>query len=67
MSCLEASYWKKALNNEIESIINNHTWELMDLPLGNKSLGYKWILKRNMKADGNFDRYIATLVVKDFK
>lgn len=57
----------EVFNSEIESIINNHTWELMDLPLGNKSLGYKWILKRNMKADGNFDRYIATLVVKDFK
>jgi hypothetical protein len=39
----------------------------VDLPLGNKSLSYKWILKRNMKVDGSIDRYIDTLVVKGFK
>jgi hypothetical protein len=67
MSCLEAFYRKETLNNKIKSIINNHTWELVDLPLGNKSLSYKWILKRNMKVDGSIDRYIDTLVVKGFK
>ena len=38
----EAPLWKKAVNNEIESIMQNHTWGLVDLSPGSKPLGYKW-------------------------
>jgi len=55
MSCPEAFYWKEAVNSEIESIMNNHTWKLVDLPPGSKSLGYKWIVKRKMKAYSTID------------
>lgn len=44
MPRLEASYYKKAFNSEIESIINKHTWELVDLPLG-KPLAINWSSK----------------------
>ena len=30
----EAPYWKEAINDEVESILQNHTWELVDLPPG---------------------------------
>ena len=39
----------------------------MDLPPGNKPLGCKWILKKNMKPDGTIDKYKARLVDKGFK
>ena len=32
MSSPEAPYWKEAINDEVESILQNHTWELMNLP-----------------------------------
>ncbi|KAL0294549.1 UNVERIFIED_CONTAM: Retrovirus-related Pol polyprotein from transposon TNT 1-94 [Sesamum radiatum] len=32
LSSPEAPFWKEAINSEIESIMQNHTWELMDLP-----------------------------------
>uniref|UniRef100_A0A2N9EVE4 Reverse transcriptase Ty1/copia-type domain-containing protein n=1 Tax=Fagus sylvatica TaxID=28930 RepID=A0A2N9EVE4_FAGSY len=67
MSTPEAPLWKKAINSEIESILQNHTWELVDLPPGCKPLGYKWIFKRKMKADGSIDKYKARLVVKGYK
>ncbi|KAK9944760.1 hypothetical protein M0R45_010310 [Rubus argutus] len=57
MSSPEAPYWKEAINAEVDSILQNHTWELVDLPPGNKPLGYKWIFKRKMKADGSIDNY----------
>ena len=38
----------------------------MDLPLGSKPLGYKWIFKKKMKADGSIDKYKARLVVKGY-
>ncbi|KAL0332983.1 UNVERIFIED_CONTAM: Retrovirus-related Pol polyprotein from transposon TNT 1-94 [Sesamum calycinum] len=30
LSSPEAPFWKEAINNEIESIMQNHTWELVD-------------------------------------
>ena len=45
MSTPEAPQWKEAINSEIESIMQNHTWELVDLPKGCKPLGCKWIFK----------------------
>ncbi|KAK3025021.1 hypothetical protein RJ639_044630 [Escallonia herrerae] len=41
MSSPEAPHWKEAINSEIESIMQNHTWELVDLLPGNKPLGCK--------------------------
>ena len=42
ISTPKAPFWKEAVNSEIESILQNHTWELVDLPPGCKPLGYKW-------------------------
>ena len=51
----EGIMWKEAINSEIESILHNHTWELMDLPPGCKPLSSKWVFKRKMKVDGSID------------
>ena len=67
MLSIDSTSWKKAVNSEIESILSNHTWELVDLPPGNKPLGSKWIFKRKMKDDGTIDKYKARLVVKGFR
>ena len=66
MSSPKAPYWKEAINDEVESILQNHTWELVDLPPGSKPLGYKWIFKKKMKADGSIDKYKARLVIKGY-
>ena len=47
--------------------MQNHTSELVDLPPGSKPLGFKWIFKRKMKADGSIDKYKARLVVKGYR
>ena len=39
----KAPFWKEVVNSEIESILQNHTWELVDFPPGFKPLGYKLI------------------------
>nr|GEV18025.1 retrotransposon protein, putative, Ty1-copia subclass [Tanacetum cinerariifolium] len=63
----EGHQWKEAIKSEIDFILQNHTWELMDLPLGCKPLGYKWIFKKKIKADGTIDKYKARLVIKGFR
>ena len=63
----EAPMWKEAVNSEIESIMQNHTWELVDLPPGSKPLGCKWIFKRKMKTDGSIDKFKTRLIAKGYK
>ncbi|KAL6318546.1 hypothetical protein AAG906_000624 [Vitis piasezkii] len=63
----EGLMWKEAIKSEIDSILQNHTWELVDLPPGCKPLSSKWIFKRKMKVDGSIDKYKARLVIKGYK
>lgn len=63
----EAPLWKETVNNEIKSIMQNHTWELMDLPPDSKPLGCKWLFKGKMKENGSINKYKARLVVKCYR
>ncbi|KAG7552374.1 Zinc finger CCHC-type [Arabidopsis thaliana x Arabidopsis arenosa] len=67
MESLEASYWKEAIQSEVESILSNHTWELVDLPPGNKLIGHKWIFTKKLRPDGTIEKYKARLVAKGFR
>ncbi|GFP97577.1 retrovirus-related pol polyprotein from transposon tnt 1-94 [Phtheirospermum japonicum] len=66
VSRTDSSFWKEVVQSEIDSIMQNHTCILTDLPEGCKPLGSKWILKRKFRADGSIDKYKARLVVKGF-
>ena len=63
----ESLMWKEAIKSEIDSILHNHTWELVDLPSGCKPLSSKWIFKRKRKVDGSIDKYKTRLVIKDYR
>ena len=67
MNSTEGLMWKEDINSEIESILHNHTWELVDLPPGCKPLSSKWVFKRKRKVDGSIDKYKARLVIKGYK
>ena len=67
MSTPEAPYWQEAVNDEINSIMQNHTWELVNLPPGNKPIGCKWIFKRKLQTNGTIDKYKAHLVAKGYR
>lgn len=40
-------HWKKTINGEIDSIMQNHSWKLVNLSHGNKPLGTNEFSKRN--------------------
>ncbi|KAJ9567153.1 hypothetical protein OSB04_003119 [Centaurea solstitialis] len=67
MASRDAAFWKEAIQDEIDSIMQNHTWDLSDLPPGCKPLNSKWIFKRKMKVDGSIDKYKARLVIQGFR
>ncbi|GJS96240.1 zinc finger, CCHC-type containing protein [Tanacetum coccineum] len=63
----DVTFWKEAINDDMDSIIGNNTWVLADLPLGCKPLGCKWIFKRKLKVDGTIEKFKARLVIQGFK
>ena len=62
-----ALLWKDVINSEIELIMHNHAWEIVDLPPSTKTIGCKWILRRKQKPDAYVEKYKTRLVVKGFK
>jgi hypothetical protein len=63
-SSLDADYWKEALRSEIDSIMSNGTWEVVERPYECKPVGCKWVLLKKLRPDGTIDKYKARLVAK---
>ncbi|GJT74555.1 zinc finger, CCHC-type containing protein [Tanacetum coccineum] len=53
----------KAINDEMDSIMGNNTWVLVDIPPVCKPLGCKWIFKKKMKVDGTVEKFKARLII----
>ena len=49
--------WFDCAAKEIQSLLDNGTWELTRLPEGRKAIGSHWVFKIKRNADGSFDRY----------
>ena len=64
-SCRDKDCWTKAMQEEINSLKKNDTYELVKLPKGKRALKNKWVYKLK-KDDGNLVRHKARLVVKGF-
>ena len=39
----------------MESMASNRVWDLIELPIGVKSIGCKWVLKTMKDSLGNFE------------
>ncbi|GAU23520.1 hypothetical protein TSUD_39990 [Trifolium subterraneum] len=58
--------WKQAMDQEIEAIERNDTWELVSLPHGAKRIGVKWIYKTKYNEKGEIKKHKARLVAKGY-
>ncbi|KAK2427210.1 putative mitochondrial protein [Trifolium repens] len=58
--------WRKAMDSEIQSIEDNDTWELVNLPPGVKAIGVKWIFKTKYNEKGQIEKHKARLVAKGY-
>lgn len=58
--------WIEAMKDEMQSIKDNGTWELADLPKDRKAIGCKWLYKVKTNIDGSIQRFKARLVAKGF-
>jgi hypothetical protein len=53
----DADLWKEAVQSEMDSIMSNGTWEVVDRPYGCKPVGCKWVFKKKLRPDGTIEKY----------
>jgi len=59
--------WRKAMDDEINALVQTGIWELADLPIGKQTVGCKWVYKIKHKVDGSIERFkTRRLVIKGF-
>lgn len=54
------------MEEELESIERNNTWELVDHSNGKKVIGLKWVYKTKLDSEGKVQKFKARLVAKGY-
>jgi hypothetical protein len=59
--------WVDAMQDEMQSLHDNHTFELVKLPKGKRTLTNRWIYKVKQQEHTSQPRFKARMVVKGFR
>ncbi|GJR99659.1 retrotransposon protein, putative, ty1-copia subclass [Tanacetum coccineum] len=62
----KSNKWTDAMNSEIQSMMDNMVWVLVDLPPGCKTVGSKWIFKKKTDMDSIVHTYKARLIANGY-
>ena len=54
MASRDSAFWKEAINDEMDSILSNNNWVLVDLPTGSNQLVVNGYLEENTILMGQF-------------
>ena len=58
--------WEEAINAELKSLEDAHTWNVVEHPKNTNVVSCKWVFKIKKNAAGEIDKYKAHLVVRGF-
>ena len=58
--------WIKSMNEELNQIAKNNTWDLVPRPADKNVIGSKWVFKNKMNEQGQIVRNKARLVFKGY-
>ena len=47
--------WRIAMDEEMDALASNQTWDLVELPAGKTPIGCKWVYKVKCKSDGSVE------------
>ena len=67
ISSPDTLFWKESIKAELDSILKNKTWELVDLPSRAKPIDCKWIFKIKYLSYGSIEKYKSRLIAKAFR
>jgi hypothetical protein len=62
----KAVNWLKSMNEELDQIEKNNTWEVVPRPTDKNVIGTKWVFKKKMNEQGKIVRNKARLVCKGY-
>ena len=48
MASRDAAFWRVVVNDEMDSMLSNNTWVLVDLPPSSNTIGCKWVFRRKI-------------------
>jgi len=52
--------------DEMAYLHKSEAWDMVDLPIGRKPIGSKWVFKKKTNAEGNVGKYKSWLVAKGY-
>ncbi|XP_015124375.1 uncharacterized protein LOC107046295 [Diachasma alloeum] len=58
--------WMRAVQEELDSLEENNTWELVERPENTNIIGNRWVFRTKYKADAAIDKFKARLVAKGY-
>lgn len=68
MSCPESQQWGNSMRDEMKSVFDNATWQLVPTPEdGNRVIQGRWVFRTKSDAQGNLVKYKSRWVVKGFQ
>lgn len=59
--------WTRAMDEELEIIQKNKTWELVVPPPGKIPVTSKWVFRTKLRADGKVEKLKARLAARGFQ
>ncbi|MDM1544266.1 reverse transcriptase domain-containing protein, partial [Empedobacter sp. 189-2] len=69
-TCFEEAHgkhvWETAMDEEMDALSHNETWDLVPLPSGKSAVGCKWVYKVKCNSNGLVERHKARLVAKGY-
>ena len=60
----DSNKWLNVMKSKMDSMYTNQAWTLVDVPKGVTLIGYKWIFKKKIGADGQIEIYKVKLVAR---
>jgi hypothetical protein len=63
---LQANDWIAAIKSELDSLVRNNTWTVVDKPEEANLISPKWVFKVKWLPNGQIDKYKARLVARGF-
>src|SRR5258706_10196813 len=61
-----AQQWVDAMNDEMDALRRNNTWDAVPIPTSRHIVGSKWVYKIKRDSKGQISRYKARLVAQGF-
>ena len=66
IQCENSHEWQSAMDDEMKSLCENNTWELVDKPDDRMVIDNRWVYRVKTNLDGTVDKFKARLVAKGY-